>query len=37
LSFISGKTTIVFPEMKDKELEISLGEKQVGEIAAVIK
>ena len=28
---------VVFPEMKDKELEISLGEKQVGEIAAVIK
>jgi glucose-specific phosphotransferase system IIA component len=28
---------VVFPEMKDKELETSLGEKQVGEIAAVIK
>lgn len=28
---------VVFPEMKDKELEISLGEKQVGEIVAVIK
>ncbi|MFR4753380.1 MAG: PTS glucose transporter subunit IIA [Enterococcus raffinosus] len=27
----------VFPEMKDKELETSLGEKQVGEIGAVIK
>ena len=28
---------VVFPEMKDKELEIYFGEKQVGEIAAVIK
>lgn len=28
---------VVFPEMKDKKVEINFGEKQVGEVAAVLK
>lgn len=28
---------VVFPEMKDKKVKINFGEKQVGEVAAVLK
>lgn len=28
---------VVFPELKDKKVEINFGEKQVGEVAAVLK
>lgn len=28
---------VVFPEMKDKKVEVNFGEKQVGEVAAVLK
>ncbi|MBO0410661.1 PTS glucose transporter subunit IIA [Enterococcus hulanensis] len=42
LAFLAEKNKdniviVVFPEMKDKEVSVHLGEKQVGEVAAVLK